>query len=276
MSSNQLDMAKSRKTVLTICWLLIIHINSCSPVPSTVDTDHELVRTDLLLGLLDTETESDEAQRSHAHVRRFTGVDIDAFLHRPGTWGVAQFLEWAWCWSYVGWMVLEVWCSWQTCTSAGRSTYTPETIAHSPPDRVCPWSTPQLRRVQHVRLLSRPGEIRVIVCLVSNFLRSERLKVNCPKPSGIRTSNSKAALTPGTQRSPANSSTVVEEPLNSTSPPARPQWSIYVSRHRPWTSFSATCRQNKPCWRCEWSLSWTFPHGICHWSLPTLGRPWLF
>ena len=49
-------------------------------------------------------------------------------------------------------------------------------------------------------------------------------------------------------------------------PPARPQWSIYVSCHRPWTPFSALCRQNRPCWRRERSLSWKFQHGICHWK----------
>ena len=56
----------------------------------------------------------------------------------------------------------------------------------------------------------------------------------------------------------------VEETLNTTSPPppppppARPQRSIYVSRHRPRRPFSAICRQNRPCWRDEWSLSWKF------------------
>ena len=38
-----------------------------------------LVCADLLIGLQDTETESDRAQRPHVHVRNFSGMDIDAF-----------------------------------------------------------------------------------------------------------------------------------------------------------------------------------------------------
>ena len=122
-------------------------INSCSPVPSTVDTDHELVCADLLIGLQDTETESDKAQRPCVHVRNFSGMDIEAFctdLEKKELQNFSNELD-----------VDLMWDEWSQKFHDVLDKHAPVRSVprkRSRTHRFCPWSTPQLRRLQHVRL----------------------------------------------------------------------------------------------------------------------------
>ena len=103
-----------------------------------MDADHELVRTELLIGLQDTETESDKAQRPHVHACNFTGMDIDAFctdLEQKELQNFSNELD-----------VDLKWDEWSQKFHDVLDKHAPVRSVHrkrSRTHRFCPWSTPR-------------------------------------------------------------------------------------------------------------------------------------
>ena len=133
--------AKQIKSFIGNFHTLTSLINSCSLVPSTVDTDHELVCADLLIGLQNTETESDKlkAQRPRVHVRNFSGMDMDAFctdLEKKELQNFSNELD-----------VDLMWDEWSQKFHDVLDKHAPVRSVprkRSRTHRFCPWSTPQL------------------------------------------------------------------------------------------------------------------------------------
>ena len=118
-------------------------ITSCTPKPTLVQTDHELVRTALFVGV-DNPTGTNRLQLQ----LKLRKIDIEASCDSLHKQELGKFNDES--------DIDAMWLSWSEKFQRVLDAHAPAVAQRrrdKKPHRICPWSTPQLDRLNHQKLL---------------------------------------------------------------------------------------------------------------------------